>query len=170
LDAAVLKSGGDINRLFSKEQRFSYRVDYAVRGTIRGVLPRRIVSRTVLELEGLLRKRLAGMRWEVPPEERADTGAFVRPRGPHQALTERLNGDDCLRDALLSFLGRLGKDKLNITVASDAWGESVRICGDRWLAPRDLLSLYASPAYIDIAARIGLHIKDVRRNFGGLTF
>lgn len=184
LDAAVLKSGGDISRLFSKEDRFSYRVDYAVRGTIRGVLPRRIVSRTVLELEGLLRKRLARMRWEMPPEERADTGSFVRPRaesmppgpgelwegGPHQALTDRLNRDDGLRDSLLSFLGRLGKDPLNITVASDAWGESVRICGDRWLAPRDLLSLYASPAYIDIAARIGLHIKDVRRNFGGLTF
>ncbi len=184
LDAAVLKSGGDINRLFSTEHRFSYMVDYAVRGTIRGVLPGRIVSRTVLELQGLLRKRLAGMRWEVPQEEQADTGSFVRTRaesvppgpgelwegGPHQTLTERLNGDDGLRDSLLSFLGRPGKDPLNLTVASDAWGESIRISGDRWLGPKDLLTTYASPSYIDIAARIGLHIKDVRRNFGGLTF
>lgn len=184
LDSAVLKSKSDVGMLLLAESRSLYSIDYAVRGNIKGILPRRIVSRTAFEHQGLLRKRLVRLRWELPREKRADSGSYIRPMAeslppapgelwegcPHQELTDRLNGDSELMGALHAHVGKLEKRPQTINVVSDIWGESLRICGGLMLDHKDLVNVYASPAYFDIVARIGRHLKEVRRSFGGLTF
>jgi len=59
---------------------------------------------------------------------------------------------------------------LKISIFTDGWGESIRIGGSLWLRGEKLLGCYLSPEYLRIAERIGLHIREVRREFGGLTF
>ncbi len=181
VDAAIVLSKLNVDSFQDDESRVLYKVDYAVRGDLKGVLPRRIISNTKYELKGLLRKRLTGLGWETPLE---DQGSYQRTRdggsppgpgelwegGPHQTLTERLNRDPELNEALRAFT--MGDDVTpsNITVFSDSWGESIRIRGQPWLKAGDLAEIYAAPVYLKIVNRIGQQVKVVRRIFGGLTF
>jgi hypothetical protein len=181
VDAAIVLSKLNVDSFQDDESRILYKVDYAVRGDLKGVLPGRIISSTKYELKGLLKKRLTGLRWETPLE---DQGGYQRTRdggsppgpgelwegGPHQTLTERLNRDPELNKVLRAFT--VGDDVTppNIAVFSDSWGESIRIRGQPWLKAGDLAETYAAPAYLKIVNRIGQHVKGVRRLFGGLTF
>ena len=181
VDAAIVLSKLNVDSFRDDESRILYKVDYAVRGDLKGVLPGRIISSTKYELKGLLRKRLTGLRWETPLE---DQGGYQRTRdggsppgpgelwegGPHQTLTERLNRDPELNEALRALTVVDDIAPPNITVFSDSWGESIRIHGQPWLKEGGLAEIYAAPAYLKIVNRIGQHVKVVRRMFGGLTF
>ena len=184
LDAAIVLNKLSIAALRMGRSEAQHRVDYAIRGTIRGVLPGRVLIRTMLELKGLLRRRVAEVRWEIPREDEVEAGRFPHPRsvgrtpgpgelwegGPHQTLAERLNGDVELTGSILAFGEGWRGDPLAISVVSDGWGASIRIIGSLWVRAQEILETYASPAYLGIADRIGGHIKEVRRSFGGLTF
>jgi hypothetical protein len=181
VDAAIFISKLNVDSFQDDESRILYKVDYAVRGDLRGVLPGRIISSTKYEQKGLFRKRLMGLRWITPME---DQGGYQRTRdggsppgpgelwegGPHQTLTERLNRDSELNEALRAFTVGDTFTPLKITVFSDSWGESIRISGQPWLKAGDLAEIYTLPAYLKIVNRIGQHVKGVRRIFGGLTF
>ncbi len=184
VDAAVLLSRAEVVMFPPGVSHKLYKVEYAVRGTIKGVLPGRILSRTTPELQGLLRKKLVGLRWGVPSGPRGGTRGRLSSReggippshgeiwegGPHQALAERLNLDTELMGVLESLKMGEGENPPLISVYSDSWGESIRIRGDPWLNERDLTLSYASQAYLEIVELIGGHVKEVRRSFGGLTF
>ena len=184
VDAAILLSRVDIGALPINPEDYLYKVDYAVRGTIKGVLPDRILSRTVLRTEGLLKKRVVGISWETPVEEREgpqiyrSPGAGGKPPsrgelwegGPHQMLTEKLNGDRDLAGAIKTFPWGDVKASPIFSVFSDGWGESIRIRGDPWLRNHDLPLVYVSTAHLNIVNKIVGHVKEVRRRFGGLTF
>jgi hypothetical protein len=184
VDAAILLSKVAYDKFPIDKSRALHRVDYAVRGTIRGVLSGRVLTRTTLELKGLLRKRLAGLRWEIPLRELGSTSTYLHKvgegqppspgelweGGPHQKLTERLNGDAKLMGALKTLVkGRIGSP-LILSIISDGWGESIRIGGNLWLKTPDLLSVYTSQSYLGMVDRISYHLKGVRRSFGGITF
>ena len=184
VDAAVLYTKASLGAIYSDELKHTYRVDYALRGTIRGVLPARILSRTAMEMRGVLRKRLVGLKWEAPPVDRRGAKGYSRlgagglppapgeiwEGGPHQELTERLNGDAEIIEALKILPKGKDGEPLALSIYSDRWGESIRIRGDLWVEASELPSVYVSPAYLVIINRIGGHVKEVRRSFGGLTF
>lgn len=158
-----------------------YRMEYAVRGSIRGVLHGRIMVRTDIKTKGFLRKEIEKLNWRFPRETRDTTSTYssaeASPPGPgelwkgcpHEALAEGLNEDRKLMAAVRSILEER-KGSLTLTVFSDRWGESVRIAGSIWLGASDLTSVYASPAYVTVADRIGEHVKEIRRRFGGIAF
>lgn len=180
IDAAVLLSRWNYLSFRTEEGKNLFRVDYAVRGSIRGVLSGRILARTSAKTRGLLRREIIDLGWEVPREVRgealnaADEATSPGPGElwdgcPHQALAESLNGDDELMASIKSIIQER-KGSLTIKVFSDRWGESIRIGGSLWLDAQALQALYLGPAYIRAADRIGMHIKEVRRRFGGLAF
>jgi hypothetical protein len=181
VDAAIILSKLNVDPFRVDESRVLYKVDYTVRGDLKGVLRGSILSNTKYELKGLIRKRLTSLRWETPLrdqrgyEKTRDGGSPPSPGelwegGPHQTLTERLNRDIFLNEALRAFTLANDVNPLNITVFSDSWGESIRIRGQPWLKARDLAEIYTAPAYLKIVNHIGQHVKEVRRMFGGLTF
>ncbi|MFB0543707.1 MAG: hypothetical protein ACETVR_02890 [Candidatus Bathyarchaeia archaeon] len=178
VDAAVLRV-----RTLIREPLF--KVDYAVRGNIRGILPDRIVSKMALRLEGLFRKRVLELRWVIPPPSHIGSsyGGFgvgieglppgpgeVWEGSPHEKLNERINQDADLNESLRGFMERKRGSFLLLSITSDRWGESIRISGDLWLKPEELVSTYATPTYLWIVDRISRHIKEVRKVFGGIAF
>jgi len=173
LDAAVLLSRVDYSGAGGL-----YRVDYAIRGTIRDVLPGRVMAETERRTRGLLRRRVEAVEWIVPRgrgEEPTLRGEAAPPSEgelwegcPHMRLTALLNGDGELLNAVKSFLEAY--PNLKLSIFTDRWGESIRIGGSLWLRGEKLLRCYLNPEYLSIAERIGLHIRAVRREFGGLTF
>lgn len=181
VDAAVVLSKLNVDSFQDERPKILYKVDYAVRGDLKGVLPGRIISSTKYEIKGLFRKRLTSLRWKTTIEDRGgyqrtrDEGSPPSPGelwegGPHQTLTERLNRDLELNEALKAFTVSDDVTQLNITIFSDRWGESIRIRGQLWSEAGDLAKIYAAPSFLKIVNRIGQHIKEVRRKFGGLTF
>ena len=180
VDAAVLL----LNAQYGTDHL--YRVDYAVRGNIKGLLPNRIISRISLKTSGLIKKKIEKIMWEVPETElREDTSRFtfqaeidglppgpgeVWEGGPHQKLTELLNQDDSLINSLRDVNEKRRGPFLLLSVVSDVREESIRIIGNLWIKPQDLLATYATPTYFGIVEKIGKHIKEVRKEFGGLAF
>jgi hypothetical protein len=163
-----------------------YKVDYAVRGNIKGVLSGRIISETALKTKGLVKKRITELIWEIPPADRgADASRLdyqteieglspgpgeVWEGGPHQKLTELLNHDADIIDSIKGFGERRRDFFLSLFIASDRKGESIRISTNLWLKPQELLATYATPDYLGMVNRIGRHIKGIRGEFGGLAF
>ena len=183
LDAAIILSRTIFDQPDLSEFRSRYRISYAVRGTIRRVLPNRVLSRVTFGRKGFFVKTPTCTGWEVPAEDRgasmlrfgsgfeglSPSRGELWEGGPHQTLTGRLNGDVYLGAALME-LARALEAPFTVSVVSDSWGESLRICGDTWLDARNLPSAYLAPGYIGSATRIARHIMEVRRTFGGLTF
>lgn len=183
VDAAVLLEKPSYSPSAIGGSEFQCKVDYAVRGTVKGVLPRRVLSRTALELKGLLRRRI-GLRWETPLGEEGDGRGYPYLRtggkppgpgelwegGPYQELTANLNRDAVLMESLRTFAEVRRGAPLTLSVITDGWGESIRVRGNLWLRDGELLAVYATPAYLRIVERICSLIKYVRRSFGGLTF
>ena len=186
IDAAVLLSRSRLENLYARDSEAFFRVDYAVRGNIRGILSGRIVSKTALRLKGLVRKSLEELQWELPSRDRGldtrqmslrarDEGVPPGPGelwegGPHQKLTEMLNQDPELVESLESFVERRRGRFLKLSIISDRWGASIRVRGNMWLESPDFLATYATPTYLGIVDKIGGHIKEVRRAFGGIAF
>jgi hypothetical protein len=183
LDAAIILSRTIYDQPDLSEFRSKYRISYAVRGTIRRVLPNRILSRIAYGRKGFFVKTPTCTGWEVPTEDRG-TSMFrvgsgfeglppsrgeLWEGGPHQTLTGRLNGDVDLGAALME-LARALEAPFTVSVVSDSWGESLRICGDAWLDAHNLPSAYLAPGYVGSVTRIARHIREVKRTFGGLTF
>jgi len=186
VDAAILLSQKQYGAAYLSDLQALYRVDYAVRGNIKGILPGRIISKTSLKTRGLVKKRMEELRWEIPP---ADLGADasridyqteieglppgpgeVWEGGPHQKLTELLNNDTDLMESLKGFGERRKGFFLSLSIVSDRGAESIRIRCNLWLKSQELLATYANPDYLGIVNRIGGHIKEARREFGGLAF
>jgi len=184
--------GGSLGWLLTPEADYLgdtqtlYRVDYTVRGNIKGILPNRIISKTALKTRGLVKRRIEELMWEVPAADRGGESSRIGYQGeiegqppgpgevweggPHQKLAELLNHDAEVIDSLKGF-GERGKGFfLSLSIVSDRWGESIRISCNLWIKPQELLATYASPSYLGIVNRIGGHIKEVRREFGGLAF
>jgi hypothetical protein len=184
LDAAILLSKFKHNRSPLARSRTLLRVDYAIRGTIKGVLSGRTLSRTILETEGYLRKNLVGVKWETPmydpkkdprnmgvrTEGQAPEQGELWEGGPHQTLAERLNNDRKLMDSIETFMKSKIGSSVCLSVSSDERGESIRIRGGIWVRTDILLKLYTTPRYLKIASTIGQHIKELRKSFGGLSF
>ncbi len=181
IDAAVLMARWQYGSFRSEEGKSLFRVDYAVRGSIKGVLPGRILARTSAKRRGLLRREVTDTVWETPLERRGDLEPYppgeALPPGPgelwdgcpHEALVESLNGDGELMESVRSIIGER-RGSLTMTVFTDRWGESIRIGGSLWLEAQALPTLYLGEAYVKAVSRIGERIKEVRRGFGGLTF
>ena len=70
VDAAVLLSKTRLGDMRLSDSAL-FRIDYAVRGDIKGILPGRIISKTKRSFRGLIRKRLKGLQWETPFSERS---------------------------------------------------------------------------------------------------
>lgn len=181
VDAAVVLTRWNYGSYRSEGGKNLFRVDYAVRGSIKGVLPGRILARTSTKTRGLLRREIVDLSWEVPQEVKGEVGFYAPEEAispgpgelwdgcPHEALAESLNGDGGLKESIKSIIhGRKGS--LTLTVFSDRWGESIRIAGSLWLEAQALPLLYLGSSYVMAADRIGMHIKEVRRRFGGLAF
>ena len=186
VDAAILLSTSGYENLYSRKYKSFFKVDYAVRGNIRGILPGRMVSKTALKLTGLVRKRIEELTWEIPSSDREmDTrrsGLGVHAEGvppgpgelweegPHQKLIEILNRDYKLVESIIRFVERRRGRFLLLSIISDIWGESVRVHGNLWLKSQEFLDTYVTPPYLWIVDRIGRHIKELRRDFGGIAF
>lgn len=184
IDAAVLLSRTEVVMFPPEVSRKLYKVEYAVKGTVKGVLPGRILSRTTPKLRGRIRRKLVGLRWEIPSGPTGGSGRRLSSReggispspgeiwegGPHEALAERLNLDAELMDALGSLKMEDEENPPIISIYSDGWGESIRIRGEPWVNLSDMTLSYAAPIYLEIVDKIGGHVKEVRRRYGGLTF
>jgi hypothetical protein len=179
IDSAVVLSRAS-NELYPvREREQLHKIDYAVRGTIKGILPGRAIATTKLETRGLVKRRVSALSWVVLLTEQGDLerpylSAVRHPGpgevwegGPHDSLVGSLNGDGDLTEALLK-LEELSPFRL--TIQTDGWGESIRICGDRWMRIEELGSLYLSPLYLMAADGVGRVIKETRGRFGGLSF
>jgi len=179
IDSAIVlsRASGELYPVRDREQL--HRIDYAIRGTIRGILPGREIATTKLETRGLFRRRVVALSWEVPLAEQGDTerpylSATKRPGpgeiwegGPHGSLVGNLNGEGELTEALLKLEE---PSPLRLTIQTDGWGESIRIRGDRWMRVEELGALYLSPQYLKVADGVGRVIKETRGRFGGLSF
>jgi hypothetical protein len=183
VDAAVILASINTSSYLSNNLKAVFRVDYAVRGNIRGVLPGRILSKTEIEFKGFLNKEITNLKWATPSNEAiatlrdrdhifeavAPSQGELWESGPHQSLTGLLNSD---ADLILYLIGLMRKTRnpQPITVCSDLWNESIRISNNSWLTLTDLPTFYTAKNYIQIIERISSHVKTVRRSFGGLTF
>jgi hypothetical protein len=161
----------------------SYKIDYAVRGNIRGILPGRIIARGIYGTKGLLKRRIERVGWEVPESESVPTSTYRSPLsegvhpgpgevwkgGPHEELSRCLNGDAELVQFIRSFMDSKKWAPMGLSVVSDAWNESLRITGGLWFEASELGSVYTSPEYARIVEKVGQHVKVIRRRFGGLT-
>lgn len=190
-----LKAGGDIDTVVvlsktglggvsSDRKRVEYRVEFALRGTVKGFLSNRVLALTVPHFEGLVRRRLTSFRWEIPLREDGAAERFslkrVRGRplgpgevwegGPHQALIERLRGDEELTKEISNLLKAYRESPPTLFIVTDRWGESLRISSGVWLSEVDLTSLYFNPSHLSIVQCMCSHMRNVRREFGGLTF
>lgn len=179
IDAVILRGHRPIG---SSVPRYIF--DYAVRGTIRGINPGSMIIRTSYEIEGFLRKRIVGLNWEVPVKKTENSFKYPYSKiegqpirsgeiwegGPHQILLDILNGDAELKSEIKSLIDDRKSLKPNISVFVDGWGESIRIGIGMWLTEKEALLVYAGLPYISIVEHIAKNIKDVRQNYGGLTF
>jgi hypothetical protein len=162
-----------------------YKVDYAVRGNIKGVLPRRALAWTSYELEGALKKRVKGIIWMMPlslpgnlTEKHIHLPNGSMPpspgelwkEGPHQKMIELLNDDAELTGSIREAMSSRKGPPIILSVLSDSWGESIRISGNLLFKIHELVAEYLSKNYFMIVNRIGQHIREVRKDFGGLTF
>ena len=184
VDASVLLSKTRLEDMHLSGSAL-FKVDYAVRGDIKGILPGRIVSKTKLDFRGLIRKRLEGLKWETPFSERPadyrmrdqrslDEGIPPGPGelwegSPHKAVTDRLNKDSELIESIKNLIERKTKPTW-LSVISDRWGSSIRVRGSIWMEHPDFMALYLNPTYLEIVENICGHIKEVRRSFGGIAF
>jgi hypothetical protein len=179
IDSAVLMARGDAEEL---EPRLLCRIDYAVRGDIQGIPAGRRITNVHVTREGFLRKRFKALSWVVPLERESQPyytlsaeGAPPDPgevweRGPHQVLTGLLNGDAELLNGIKELVTRLGDIRMAFNVFSDVWGESLRVSGGFWVKIEELSTVYASPRYLKIVDGVFGHLRETRRQFGGLTF
>jgi len=184
VEVAVLLTKARFQSHYGQDARALFKIDYAIRGNIKGILPGRIVSKTVIRLKGLVRKRIESLNWETPYDQNEDSknmnkwydeGRPLGPGelwegGPHKKLTELLNGDGKLMESLHNFTNRGRGRFLLLHVSSDRWGESMRVGGNIWLRSEQLQTTYVSPVYIWIVERILGHVKDIRESFGGLAY
>jgi hypothetical protein len=179
VDAVILRGHRPIG---SSVPRYIF--DYAVRGTIRGINPGSMIIKTSYEIEGFLRKRIVGLNWGIPVKKTENNfkypytkieGQPIRPGeiwegGPHEILLDILNGDAELKRKIKSLIDNRKSLKPNISVFVDGWGESIRIGIGLWFTEKEALLVYAGSPYISIVEQIAKNIKDVRKNYGGLTF
>jgi len=184
VEAAILLTKARLQSPYGQDSRALFKIEYALRGNIKGILPGRIVSKTVIRLKGLLRKRIESLNWETPYSQDEDSKSIEiwynegRPPGsgeiweggPHKKLTDHLNLDGELMESLQDFTNRGGGRFLLLHVSSDRWGESMRVGGSIWLRSEELQTTYVSPVYIGIIERILGHVKEVREGFGGLAY
>lgn len=166
-------------RVGEVESETVFGFEYALRGSISGIPPGRVILYTASYMEGLFRRKLSSVKWVVPGETQEPSGFKVygelpRPgevweEGPHRVLVNQLNGDDTIMAVLKDLLQDIG-DLTRFIIYSDRWNESIRMVCNEWLEEERALKIYTSSLYFEIAQGILGHIREVRRRFGGLTF
>jgi hypothetical protein len=178
VDAAII-----LSRIQYQSSDLVYKLDYAVRGNIKGILPARILAVTDPKLKGMIKKTVSEVKWALPQTSkgtypsRGMSGDTVTPpgpgelceEGPHQKLVDALNQDVELEGVLRKLIGERSV-LLSPWVITDPWGESLRITADYWVKPGELQAVYVTALYATMVERIGRHIKEVRRAFGGVAF
>jgi hypothetical protein len=174
--AVLLKKFGDRTFLESR-----YKIDYALRGNIKGILPGRIVTMVSPIMKGRLKKRILSVNWKIPPPHKDAKKNIrkvkIRPPGPgeiwkespYQRITDSLNQDVELNESLRNFLDKKGP-LMSPSIISDRWGETIRIRTNFWVKSQEILPIYATHEYLGLMNHIARHIKEVRRIFGGITF
>jgi hypothetical protein len=179
IDSALLMAKGSFGVL---EPRFLYRIDYAIRGNIQGIPAGRKIIHVQVTWEGFLRKRLKELNWIVPEERESQplytlgtegtppSPGEVWKGGPHQVLAGLLNRDADLFDGIRGIITSLGDTKTVFNIFSDWWGESLRVSAGSWMSAEEVSKVYTSPSYLEIIDRIFKHLRETRRQFGGLTF
>ena len=183
IDSVLLLSKLNRSFDFRSDPRYLHRLDYAVRGNIKGILPGRMITQTAFDVKGLFKKKISDIKWILLAERRSEAyaspstieGILPKPGeiwsdGPHQMLVDQLNNNRDLHQKLLKYCQEKEVPQIQFTLFSDRWGESLRLAGNIWLNPKKLTDLYASRRYLEIISIIFLHLKNIRKIFGGLTF
>ena len=162
-----------------------FRVEYAIRGTIRHLLPNRIIAICDCKMRGIIRKKLKEVTWRTPSiSSKVQTSGlqYYRPEesnispglgevwngGPYRLLVENLNKDDSLTKLIREFMDN--QELKSIHVVTDPLGESIRITTGTTYNLSLCLKVYTSQRYLQIADQVLLHLKAIRKIFGGLTF
>lgn len=162
---------------------YRYKIDYALRGGIRGILPGREIAKMKTTLTGILRKSIEDIEWIVPKERERKQERYAKrtqgippkpgeiwKNGPHNTLVKLLNNDDELKKKIRSLLKKDDYKEMKLKIFSDGWGESIRLTGGLWMKHTKVINTYISESYLSIASHVFRNIKEIRRQFGGLTF
>jgi hypothetical protein len=176
IDAALLKTKRDYQEL--QGSKYLYKMEYALRGNIKGIESGRVILETKTELKGIIRKKIVALIWVVPGRKRSylESIGITNPLpgevwegSPFVDLKERINGDSPLNLEIIDFMRELGNPVTKLFIISDRWGESIRVDSNLWITPEKITTVYIESNYLDIVSKILGHVKDVRKKFGGLT-
>ena len=182
IDAAVVITVNPVRYYRGKNspEKF-YRIDYAVKGTVRQVPPGRLLALATPKTKGLITKNVVGVSWVTPystmkpkaPTEPNFDGqppvqGEVGEGSPYHKLIGMLNNDERLTELMVNYLNLVGE--LSVSVLSDPWGESLRITGTTGFGTYDLIDVYASLEYVRIANEVCLRLKELRKTLGGVSY
>ena len=175
IDAGVLVSKFELGD--EKDFKRMYKIQYALRGTVKGIEKSKVIALTSYKLSGFLNKRVEGIEWFTPKNLFEYNLRQVEPPtigeawsgSPYVRIIERLNLNTDLNEEIVKFLNKKRKPEMKLLIHSDNWGESIRLNSTLWLPRQEIKKVYADPQYIEIIQEIINHVKKVRKEFGGLT-
>lgn len=176
VDAGILVSKLDIRK--EKGVRTLYKIEYALRGTLKGIEKGRVVALTTTKLSGILKKKVQGLRWIIPKNRYDYNIRYLKPPtagevwigSPYTRIADCLNLNSDFNEEIIDFINKKGAPEMRLLVNSDMWSESIRINSTLWLPADEIKNIYTEPQYLDIVKKIFSQIIKVRREFGGLTF
>lgn len=175
IDAGVLVSNLELG---DKEGfKRMYKIEYALKGTLKGIEKSKVIALTSFRLSGIINKRVEEIEWITPKNRFEYNIRHAEPptlgevwRGsPYVRITEGLNLNTDLNEEIVNFLNKKKRPMMRILVHSDYWGESIRVNSSLWLPRQEVKEVYVDPQYVEIVIKIFNHLKTVRKEFGGLT-
>lgn len=175
IDASVLVSKIELGE--EKGVKRAYKIEYALRGTLKGVEKSKVIALTAFKLTGILNKKVERIEWITPKNRFEYTIRHIEPPtigevwggSPYLKIIESLNLNSDLNEEILDFINKNSRPEMRLLVHSDNWGESIRINSTLWVPRKEIKGIYADPQYIEIVNRMFSHVKTVRKEFGGLT-
>jgi len=175
IDAGVLVSKIELGD--EEGLKRMYKIEYALRGTLKGIEKSKVIALTSYKLSGFLNKRVEAIEW-ITPKNRFEyhirqfeppTLGEVWSGSPYVRIIANLNLNTDLNQEIVHFLNKKRKPEMKLLAHSDNWGESIRVNSTLWLPRQEIKKIYADPQYIEIVSQIIKHMKTVRKDFGGLT-
>jgi hypothetical protein len=154
-----------------------YKIEYALRGTLKGIEKGKAIALTSHKLSGFLNKRVEQIGWITPKNRFEYNIRHVEPPtlgevwsgSPYVRIIESLNLNTDLIEEIVHFLNLKRKPEMKILAHSDNWGESIRVNSTLWVPKQEVKKVYVDTKYIEIVGQIINIIKTVRKDFGGLT-
>ncbi len=175
IDAGVLVSKFEMG----DEEGFKrmYKIEYALRGTLKGIEKSKVIALTNYKLSGILNKKVEEIEWIIPKNRFEYNIRYVEPPtpgevwsgSPYVRIIKSLNLNTDLNKEIVHFLNMKRKPEMKLLAHSDNWGESIRVNSTLWLPKQEIKKVYLDPQYIEIVCQIINHFKTVRKDFGGLT-